>query len=76
MVGQHGLNENVFNELDIALDAHELIKVKIAAERDERVVIAQTLIERSGAELVQSIGQMSILFRRNEKKPKILLPQS
>ena len=76
MVGQHGLNENVFNELDIALDAHELVKVKIAAERDERVVIAQTLIERSGAELVQSIGQMSILFRRNEKKPKILLPQS
>ena len=76
MVGQHGPNENVFNELDIALDAHELIKVKIAAERDERVVIAQTLIERSGAELVQSIGQMSILFRRNEKKPKILLPQS
>jgi RNA-binding protein len=76
MVGQHGLNENVLNELDIALDAHELVKVKIAAERDERVVIAQTLIERSGAELVQSIGQMSILFRRNEKKPKILLPQS
>ena len=76
MVGQHGPNENVFNELDIALDAHELVKVKIAAERDERVVIAQTLIERSGAELVQSIGQMSILFRRNEKKPKILLPQS
>lgn len=75
MVGQHGLNENVLNELDIALDAHELIKVKIAAERDERADITQTLIERSGAELVQTIGQMSILFRRNDRKPKILLPK-
>lgn len=75
MVGQHGLNENVLNELDIALDTHELIKVKIAAERDERAEITQTLIEKSGAELVQTIGQMSILFRRNDKKPKILLPK-
>jgi RNA-binding protein len=76
MVGQHGLGENVLNELEIALDAHELIKVKIAAERDERAAITQTLVEHSGAELVQTIGQMSILYRRNEKKPKIELPKS
>ena len=74
MVGQHGLSDNIYTELDVALDAHELIKVKIAAERDERTAITQQILDKTGAELVQSIGQMSILFRSNEKKPKILLP--
>ncbi len=75
MVGQHGLSDNILTEVGIALDAHELIKVKIAAERDERAVITQSIIENSGAELVQTIGQMSVLYRRNEKKPKIQLPK-
>ncbi len=75
MVGQHGLSDNILTEVGIALDAHELIKVKIAADRDERAEITQAIIEQSGAELVQTIGQMSVLFRRNEKKPKIQLPK-
>jgi len=75
MVGQHGLNENILAEVGIALDAHELIKVKIAADRDERTAITQVIVEHSGAELVQTIGQMSVLYRRNEKKPKIQLPK-
>jgi RNA-binding protein len=35
-VGQHGLTEAVLGEIGHALDAHELIKVKMAAEREER----------------------------------------
>ncbi|MEJ2310289.1 MAG: ribosome assembly RNA-binding protein YhbY [Gammaproteobacteria bacterium] len=75
MVGQHGLGENILSEVGIALDAHELIKVKIAAGREERADITRAIVDRTGAELVQTIGQMSVLFRRNEKKPKILLPK-
>ena len=75
MVGQHGLGENILSEVEIALDAHELIKVKIAAGRDERAAITRAILDSSGAELVLTIGQMSVLFRRNEKKPKILLPK-
>lgn len=75
MVGQHGLSDNILAEVGIALDAHELIKVKIAAERDERAVITQAILDSSGAELVQTIGQMSVLYRRNRKKPKIQLPK-
>ena len=75
MVGQHGLSDNILAEVGIALDAHELIKVKIAAERDERAVITQAILDSSGAELVQTIGQMSVLYRRNKKKPKIQLPK-
>ncbi len=73
-VGQHGIRDAVLEELAIALDAHELIKVKIAAEKAERIRIIQQLVEASGAELVQHIGQMAVLFRRNPKKPKVVLP--
>lgn len=75
-VGQHGVRETVLEELNGALDAHELVKVKIAAEREQRAEIAQLLCRESGAELIQSIGQMVVLFRRNRKKPRIALPSS
>ena len=74
MVGQHGLKESIFEEVEIALDAHELIKVKIVADKQERIEIANQIIENCRAELVQHIGQMAIMFRRNPEKPKIILP--
>ncbi|MGD2119122.1 MAG: ribosome assembly RNA-binding protein YhbY [Chromatiales bacterium] len=73
MIGQHGLKDSILEEIEIALDAHELIKVKIAADKAERLAIADSLIKNSGAELVQHIGQMAVLFRRNPQKPRILL---
>ncbi len=75
-VGQHGLRESVLEELSGALDAHELVKVKIVAEKAERLEIIERMKAAVGAELVQHIGQMAILFRRNEKKPKVALPSS
>jgi RNA-binding protein len=75
-VGQHGLRDSVLAEIDQALDAHELIKVKIAAERDDRAAISEQICARTGAQAVHSIGQMVVLFRRNEKKPKIALPSA
>ncbi len=76
MVGQNGLKDSIFEELEIALDFHELIKVKIAADKEEREEIAEELVHSSKAEMVQHIGQMIVLFRRNPKKPKIILPSS
>ena len=75
-VGQHGLRESVLEEITLALDSHELIKVKVAAERDERRDITQAICRETGAELIQSIGQIAILFRRNNDKPQIALPSS
>ncbi|MET0025958.1 MAG: ribosome assembly RNA-binding protein YhbY [Sedimenticola sp.] len=76
MVGQHGLTEGVFNELEIALDTHELIKVRISAgDRDERDEMLTVLVEKSSAELVQRIGNIAVLYRHNPKKPKIVLPK-
>ncbi len=73
-VGQHGLGENVLEEIQIALEAHELIKVKLAAEKAERIAMIETITTATHCALVQHIGQMAVLFRRNEEKPKVVLP--
>jgi len=76
MVGQHGVSENLLKELEIALDHHELVKIKIAGEdRDSRQQMIQQLCEASGAQTVQAIGKTLTLFRRNRQKPKIELPK-
>ena len=76
-VGQHGLSENVMNEVNLALDAHELIKVKLSVgDREEKKSILGEIISNSKAELIQSIGHVAVLFRRNHKKPKIKLPRT
>lgn len=75
MVGQKGLSEGVFNELDIALESHELVKLRIsAADREERREMITALGQQSGSELIQTIGQVAVLYRRHPKKPKIKLP--
>jgi RNA-binding protein len=75
-VGQHGLKDSVIAEIELALDSHELIKVKIAADRESRNAIAADICSRTGAEAIHAIGQMLILFRRNEEKPRIALPSA
>jgi RNA-binding protein len=75
-IGQHGISDGVLTELGNALDTHELVKVKIAAERDERREIAEKIVAETGAQAVHAIGQMLILFRRNPKKPKVALPSA
>ncbi|WP_456375730.1 ribosome assembly RNA-binding protein YhbY [Thiolapillus sp.] len=75
MIGQHGLRDSVLEEIGIALDFHELVKIKVSAgDREDRDRIINGIVEHTGAEKVQRIGNMVILFRRNPKKPKIVLP--
>lgn len=69
MIGQAGLTPAVINEIGVALDAHELIKVKIRAERNERKTISEQICLETQSELIQSIGQIVVLFRKNPNKP-------
>ena len=75
MIGQNGITENILKELEIALDFHELVKIKIAGEdKENRAEMINQLISASSAETVQKIGKTLTLYRRNNKKPKIELP--
>ena len=68
MVGNAGFSEAVLAETEIALDHHELIKVKIRAERDEREAICEKICHSTHAELIQIIGQIAVIYRKNPKK--------
>ena len=68
MIGQSGLTAGVLAELDQALNIHELLKVRIRAERDDRKLITEKICADSGAELIQSIGQIAVIYRLNPNK--------
>ena len=68
IVGQAGLSAAVLNEIELTLDAHELIKVKIRAEREERLQIRDQICSATGAELIQTIGQIAVIYRKNPNK--------
>lgn len=67
-IGEKGITDNLLTELNRALEDHELIKVSIAgAERDERQVLTDQLCQTTGAEVVQIIGRVSVLYRPSDK---------
>lgn len=75
MVGDKGLSENVYNEIDTALEHHELIKVRIRADREQRRTWMAEIASTCKAEQVHSIGQVACYYRRHPKKPVIELPK-
>ncbi len=74
--GSAGLSEAVLREVEIALTDHELIKVKLVADdRAQRQAFADEVLARTGAVLVQAVGQVVLLYRPNpERKHPIALP--
>ena len=71
-VAGNGLNENVKIEIDRALEDHELIKVKYTVgDRDLKKELIEQTIEASRSILVQSIGNVALLYRpAKEPDPK------
>ncbi len=68
LVGAKGLTDEVVNEIDVALKAHELIKVRAAGlERGQREAFIQEVTDRTGAELVQQIGKVIVIYRKRDE---------
>ena len=72
-IAQKGLTESVNDEIERALSEHELIKIKIfAADREARRDLTLQICETTKAELIQSIGNIAVLFRASEQpNPKL-----
>jgi RNA-binding protein len=74
-IGKAGLTGGVVGEASHALQAHELIKVRIDVEdRGERRDVIGRLVEDTGAHLVGSVGKVAVLYRAREEDPRIRLP--
>ncbi len=73
--GQNGVTENLLNEIEQALERHELIKIKLRlGEREERDKGIEKICDETSAELIQRVGNMLTLYKRNKQKPVIKLP--
>ena len=70
-VAGKGLSETVVAEIERALNDHELIKLKLRGDRDQRNSWMQSIAEKCKAELIQSIGQTACFYRKNPDKPVI-----
>ena len=69
ITGQHGASHQVLSEIERALDHHELIKVRVnAGDRDQRQSLIQEILTATSAELIQSIGHIITLYRRNTRQ--------
>ena len=64
-VGGKGVTDAVAAELDRALGVHELVKVRLAGERDERQAAAGELAERTRSHLVGLVGRVATLYRQH-----------
>jgi RNA-binding protein len=74
-IGKAGLSANVINELDVALENRELVKVKLqegceGTPKD----LANEVCGQLGAEFVQSIGRKFSIYRPSKENRTIILP--
>ena len=75
LIGQAGLSAAITGELETALSAHELVKVRArVGDRDQRDEIFDQLAKQTGSALVQRIGNVGVFYRPRKDKPRIILP--
>ncbi|MEE9328442.1 MAG: YhbY family RNA-binding protein [Cocleimonas sp.] len=72
-VGQQGMKETISDELESALEFHQLVKLKVnLGDRDARDTLIDELAKKHRADLIQRIGNVAVYYRRNHDKEKIL----
>lgn len=74
-IGKEGVSDDLVAATDEALTAHELIKVKLLAFKEDRKVLARDLATRTDSALAGVIGHVIILYREHpdEEKRRIAL---
>ena len=74
-VGKDGISEGLVSALDVALETHELIKVKLGETAgSDRRALGAAVAEAAGGELVQVLGRTVLVYRRRKSDPEIALP--
>ena len=79
MIGNNGLTDNIFKEIELSLNAHELIKIQVAGDdRDARKLIYTQICEKTNAVAVHHIGKQLVVYRASEtikEKAKTHIPK-
>lgn len=76
-VGDAGLSDSVLKEFRATINHHELIKVRVrSGDRHARDTLIDELCTGESAQLITRIGNVALIYRRNDDEPKIVLPAS
>ncbi|MDD6992127.1 MAG: YhbY family RNA-binding protein [Oscillospiraceae bacterium] len=76
-VGKGGIGENLITQVNDALKAREIVKLKVLETAMlSSAEAAAELAEATKSEVVQTIGNKLVLFKRNPQEPKIELPKA
>lgn len=74
-VGKGGVNEHMIVSITEALEVRELIKITILNNcLEDKQAVARNLAEGTGAELVQVIGRIVVLYKESKEQKTIELP--
>ena len=75
LVGNAGVSAPLLKELEVALERHELLKIRLpGVEREERTKMVQQICAATGAEAVQEIGRVAVIYRA-ARKPRLVIPE-
>ena len=73
-IGNKGLTDAVMAEIELALNHHELVKIKLPSnDKAEKVALIAQITSKSESEPVQLIGRIGVIYRASDE-PKISLP--
>jgi RNA-binding protein len=74
-LGTNGLTEGVLAEIEVALNHHELMKVKVPTDdREEKSLIMDAILRETGSLKIQSIGHVLVIYRQSDER-KIDIPK-
>lgn len=72
IMGEKGVTESFLAEAERAIEYHELIKIRISGDdREAKKAIAAEITTALNANMIQHIGNVITLFKRNHEAPKI-----
>ncbi len=79
MIGNNGLTENVIKEIELNLNAHELIKIQVAGDdREARKAMYAEICSKTNATPVHHIGKQLVIYRASatvKESAKINIPK-
>ena len=76
IVGKNGINSQLIASTEVALNDHELIKVRFGEFKEEKKEISAEIAQATKSEMVGIIGNIAIFYRQHHEpgKRKIKIP--
>ena len=69
-IAENGLTEAVLKEIEVSLNAHELIKIRVYGDsRENRLAYLEQICTTLGAAPVQHIGKLLVVYRPAPTRP-------